>query len=67
MIDYIQRYLGISAQNSFLVELTACLLLVGFVIIVVSTLFGVLLNFFPGGVGNGSTHYSNYVHLGAVH
>lgn len=47
MIEYIQRYLGIT-ENTFLVELTACLLLVVFVVIVISTLFGVISNVFTG-------------------
>ncbi len=48
MIAFIQEYLGISAENSFLVELTACLLLVVFVVVVLSALFGVLQAIFQG-------------------
>lgn len=48
LIEFIQQYLGISSDNSFLVELTACLLLVAFVTIVLSALFGVLSAIFRG-------------------
>lgn len=48
MIAFIQEYLGISADNSFLVELSACLLLVVFVVVVLSALFGVLQAIFQG-------------------
>lgn len=41
MIAFIQAYLGIS-DSTFLVELTACLLLIAFVTVVLSTLFGVI-------------------------
>lgn len=48
LIEFIQQYLGISSDNSFLVELSACLLLVAFVVIVLSAFFGVLLAIFRG-------------------